>query len=382
LKRNISAIVAGEFISSIGWNAFYVLWQPYVLSLGASMTVLGALRGIRSAISSSLQLVTGRLSDGLGRKKPMMTAYLLSITSIAIALSASHWLQLIPTVLLLSIGEALWVPAAYSIVAESVEIGERGRAYSFLSAAWFLPGLVIPAATGLLADLLGLRSLLGVIIVTEGASLMIVRIYVSETHVGGNLELRGLIASVRRSIKPMSGLSRLYVVGILDRFSWMVGEGLFIGMLLKSLGFSLTQLGLLTNILSAATVIAQIPMGHLIDRYGRKPFLLSSGLLWFISLSGYLLSGSFHHFLLFHAVRGVSMAMWIPAFNAYLSDAVGENERGRAFGDLNAAMGLLSLPAPIVGGLLYDFVGFQGPITLSLILAVSTLMAIFTLEER
>ena len=381
-RRNITAIVAGEFVSSIGWNAFYVLWQPYVLSLGASMTTLGALRGIRAAMGSALQLVTGRVSDGLGRKRPMMTAYLLTLTAITIALAASSWPQLIPTVLLLSIGEALWIPAAYSIIAESAALGERGRAYSYLSEAWFLPGLFIPAVAGLLADRLGFRPVLAMLLATETASLLIVKLHVSETHRGGGVELRGLLTSLSEALRPLPGLIRLYVVGVLDHFSWMVGEGILLGMLVDAYGFSLTQLGLLTNVLCAATVVAQIPLGRLVDRYGGRRLLLGSGLLWASTLSGYLLSRDFNGFLLFHALRGVSMAMWIPAFNAYLSNAVGEEERGRAFGDLNALMGLLSLPAPILGGLLYDAVGFHGPLLLSLILAVAMLAAILALEEQ
>ncbi len=381
LNRNIPAIVIGEFISSMGWTIFYVLWQPYVLSLGASMTALGLLRGIRIGVTSTLQLLTGRLSDVLGRKRPMLMAYFLGIASIALIVAASNWPQLLPAVLLLSLSEALWVPAAYSIVAESVEVGERGRAYSYLSESWFLPGLIFSAAAGLLADRVGMRPLLATIILTDAVSLSIVWLYVSETHRGGSLNPGELLRDVGNLIRPRGILSRLYIVGMVDSLSSTMVEGILLGMLMRSYGLSLTQLGLLMNVLCAATVVAQIPMGRFIDRYGRRPFLLSSTLLWLTSLSGYLFFRGFCVYLILHALWGVSLAMWIPAFNAYLSDIVGEDERGRAFGDLNALMGLISLPAPIIGGLLYDYLGFNGPISASLSLAVLTLLAILTLRE-
>ena len=381
LNRNIPAIVIGEFISSMGWTIFYVLWQPYVLSLGASMTALGLLRGIRIGVTSTLQLLTGRLSDVLGRKRPMLMAYLLGIASIALIVAASNWPQLLPAVFLLSLAEALWVPAAYSIVAESVETGERGRAYSYLSESWFLPGLIFSAAVGLLADRVGVRPLLATIILTEAVSLSIIWLYVSETHRGGSLNPGELLRDIGNLMRPRGILSRLYIVGMADSLSSTMVEGILLGMLMRSYGLSLTQLGLLMNVLCAATVAAQIPMGRLIDRYGRRPFLLSSTLLWLTSLSGYLFLRGFYVYLLLHALWGVSLAMWIPAFNAYLSDIVGEDERGRAFGDLNALMGLISLPAPIIGGLLYDHLGFKGPISASLSIAVLTLLAILTLRE-
>jgi len=380
-NRNIPAIVTGEFISSIGWTIFYVLWQPYVLSLGASMTVLGLLRGIRIGVTSILQPIMGRLSDIFGRKRPMMMAYLMGITSIALTVSASKWPQLLPAILLLALAEALWIPAAYSIVAESVRIGERGRAYSYLSESWFLPGLIFSAVAGILADRIGMRPLLATIILTDTISLIIVWLYVSETHRGGGLNPGELLRNVRGIVKPSGVLLRLYVVGILGNLSSTMVEGILLGMLMKSYGLTLTQLGLLMNILCAATVVAQIPMGRLIDRYGRRPFLSSSILLWLMSLSGYLISRGFLVYIILHALWGVSLAMWIPAFNAYLSDIVGEDERGRAFGDVNALMGLISLPAPIIGGFLYDHLGFNGPILASFSIAALTLPAILTLRE-
>jgi len=43
LRGNFLPIVVLELVSNVGWSMFEVIWQPYVLSLGATVSILGAL---------------------------------------------------------------------------------------------------------------------------------------------------------------------------------------------------------------------------------------------------------------------------------------------------------------------------------------------------
>jgi len=78
-----------------------VVWEPFTLSLGATMSNLGWLRSIEGLTQTSLQAVTGRLSDRIGRKPMQVSYYILSIISMLIYLTAGTWLFLIPGVVLL-----------------------------------------------------------------------------------------------------------------------------------------------------------------------------------------------------------------------------------------------------------------------------------------
>jgi len=97
---------------------------------------------------------------------------------------------------------------------------------------------------------------------------------------------------------------------------------------------------------------------------------------------GYLVSRDFLGFLLCQVSLALAVSMWIPAYNAYVSNAVPEEERGRVFGDLNGLMGLLSFPAPILGALLYESYGFKAPILVSLALTIPVILALTSIEER
>jgi MFS family permease len=76
---------------------------------------------------------------------------------------------------------------------------------------------------------------------------------------------------------------------------------------------------------------------------------------------------SYTAFLVLHALLGFAVATWVPAFLAWIANSVPESQRAEEIGRLGAFRGLLSFPAPYLGGLLYEAVGFRGPIVANLV---------------
>lgn len=76
-------------------------------------------------------------------------------------------------------------------------------------------------------------------------------------------------------------------------------------------------------------------------------------------------------------LKGLAIALWDPAHNAYLTNVVEESERGRFFGSLK---GILCFPASLIGAYLYDAFGFSGTFTASLLISLLTLG--FTLRVK
>lgn len=116
-----------------------------------------------------------------------------------------------------------------------------------------------------------------------------------------------------------------------------------------------------------------IPMGKIVDRYdSRRPLVLSTALSCMLFL-GYFFSKDFVSLMLAQVLRGLSIAVWDPSLNAYLSNAVPENERGAFFGNLHGLKGLLAFPAPILGAFLFESYRFQGTVFASFLFSLSAL---------
>ena len=383
LRGNLPALALSEVISNTGWNMYTVVWQPYVLCLGATMPILGSLTGLETALRSGFLLITGRMTDFVGRKRLQVISHLLSIAGIALAVLAGSWFLLIPTIIFFGVAGALWVPANNAMVAESVKENERGTAFSLLSLTWFIPGFYAPVLAGYLAERYGFRVVMSIMLITSVSAVTIFQVFIRETmKQRRTVDLRLLFASLGKVFRPRFGLSKFYAAMIIDNFAAFMIGGIFFGMLMKSFGFTLLELGILSNVFSISAAVSQIPAGKLVDRYGGKQILVVSMIIYWLSLTGYLFARDLIGFLICRVLVGLSTSTRGPSFNTYISNNVPEGERGRVFGDLNGLMGLISFPAPILGAFLYEAYGFQAPILATLVPALTAIMLLIMVEER
>ncbi|MBS7637670.1 MFS transporter [Candidatus Bathyarchaeota archaeon] len=379
-KGNIPVLTASEMISNTGWNMQMVIWQPYLLSLGAKIPTLGLLQGFSTLMRGGLLLTTGRIADSMGRKRLMVLASSLTMVGMVLALVANHWILVVPTIILWTVGGSFWEPAFRAMIAESVEPRNRGTAFGLLGLTWFLPGLYAPAIAGYIAEILGPRAVITIMILTESISLSIIILGVRETLKEKMKSSRKVMSSMKDVFKQVRNESKFYTAAIIHRFQGAMGEGIFLGVLLTTFGLDLLQLGLLVNIYSAVTAILQVPMGRLSDRYGGKNLLILSGMVKIIAFIGYFLSNNFPSILLFHAVNAISDSIYIPTFNAYLAGLASSAGMATRFGSLQGLMALITFPAPLLGSQLFNIYGFQIFIIATALLAAGSLAAFTRLK--
>jgi MFS family permease len=381
LHGNIPWLVASGLIEGTVWQMHELVWQPYIISLGGSMATIGGLRSLWTLITNGLQFVTGELCDSWGRKTVITGYYLASIAGLLISVYARDWRWLVPAIVLYSLADSLGEPSFYPIFAESVDANKIGLSISLLSLTWFLPGLYGKLFAGYIGDNVGLVNVLRIVLAGEVAATLVFLFGVEETL----KERRPMDwAAVKRNIvgvmKPRGDLRDVYLLSILDRFSWAMNRGILVAMLYEALGLSLLQIGVLFTVATATTTLALIPIGNLVDRYGSPVFLRASVLLSIASFAGYALFRSFSVLIVLQVFRGLAMGLWDPSYNSFIAKAVPEGERGSLYGSINGLRGIIVFPAPLIGAYLFEGFGIRGTFAASI--AVSSLALVIALRLR
>lgn len=121
--------------------------------------------------------------------------------------------------------------------------------------------------------------------------------------------------------------------------------------LAEEIGASVLEIGLLTATYPLAQLLGAPLLGHLSDRYGRKPVLLVSILGTVIGFVVLALARALPVLFLGRIIDGLTGGN-INVAQAYIADVTERAERGKALGLIGAAFGLGFVLGPVTGGLL------------------------------
>ena len=391
-QRNLRALALRNFLYGLRMHMMRAMWQPFVLSLGASMPLLGlleAIGGFGGIVSTAMLPLGGWLSDLRGRKPLLILSSAFGFTGVlALVLAgwAGDWRLLLPGVVLLGL-IAIARPAADSMIAESTSLDARGRAFSLVSTAFAVAGVFAPTLGGLLAQRYGFVTTLAIASTLELLTLAAVALALQETRGLASAEplhASDLIALARSVFVPPPRLRAFYIAVTVDMFAYGTGALLLPGLLTETYGFSPLQLGIMSSVTSLTWAVTQMFFGHQVDQRGCVPFLILSETLGVCVTAGWLIAQSFEAFLALSVLYGLLPATWVPAFLSWIANSVPEDQRAQEIGRLGAFRGLLSFAAPYVGGLLFEAVGYAGPILANMLgtALVAVMFWLFVGEPR
>ncbi|TAH49978.1 MAG: MFS transporter [Chloroflexota bacterium] len=381
LNNTLIVVLARSFVSGIEQSMIGVVFQPFVLSLGASMSQLGLLNslgGFGGLIPTLAYPWGGWIADQRGRRIVLLGASLCAMGAFGMY-AVAGWVgalaMLLPGIILLGISQ-VYQPVNAALVGEAVSARKHGSAYSLMMVVMIAPGIVVPILAGVVADRYGFEFIFPAAIFFEVIAFLVIWKYLREVRKtipqqGG---ARAILDFLKRAWIPPPDMRWFFIAIAMDMFAWGMGFGIFYGLLSQEYGFTTTQLGILSSVSSITWAVTSLPLGRLVDRYGAKPVLIFSEalspplmLIWATQSNFIILAASMSIFAL-------NAASWVPARNVYVAQTVEPARRGEIFGRLSAFGGILAFPASYIGGLLYDNVGFYAPFIGNLIFAVVTLV--------
>jgi len=361
---------------------YELVWQPYMISLGGSVPLIGLIMSLWTAFNSLLQLVTGELADSVGRKTVLNYYYIFSIIGVVIAAVAKNWVYFIAVNIIFGIADALDGPAFSPMFAESVPKEKMAVAMSLITLIWSIPGFYGKALGGYLADHYGTQLVLIIVLVAEVVAALWFFFTTKETLTEKKpFKLKAVLRNIQGISRPESRLIPFYIVAILDRFGWMLNGGILVTMFTQEYGFSLTEIGVLLTIEMVAISLISIPAGRALDKYSNRNGIIVALVLTVITFSGYALTSSYQYLMLLQVVKGVTIGLWDTSIMLYQNKIVPEGERGKSFGNINSIKGMVSIPAPFIGALLFGYIGFKGVFATSAFIIALALLASTRLTE-
>ncbi|HEY3263032.1 MAG TPA: MFS transporter [Pseudonocardiaceae bacterium] len=162
----------------LAWGLFPVLFAGHGLALGQ----IGLLAALYPAVWGLGQLVTGPMSDRLGRKHLITSGMLLQGGALGLVAAVDDFGLWAAAVVLLGVGTAMVYPTLLAVVGDVAHPAWRARAVGVYR-LWRDGGFAVGALlAGILADALGIRAAVWIIAAITAASGLVVAIRMYETH--------------------------------------------------------------------------------------------------------------------------------------------------------------------------------------------------------
>lgn len=119
----------------------------------------------------------------------------------------------------------------------------------------------------------------------------------------------------------------------------------------------------------------QIVIGPLSDRFGRKPVMLYSTIIFILATIGCLMAKSVEMFLIFRMIQGVIVAGLVLS-RAIVRDMVPADQAASMIGFVTMIMAIVPMIAPAIGGLMQPHFGWQSSFWAMLVLGIVLLILV------
>jgi MFS family permease len=263
-------------------------------------------------------------------------------------------------------------PARNALIAESVEGDRMATALSTLITISQAMSTIVASAGGYIALKMGYMPIFYITIAGDIIGTVVLWRYIKETHTpdNGGKERKSITQQVSDILVPEREQLALYLIMLTQGFSYGVAYSLYYGALTDTYGLTTFQLGLMSTSFNLVWAVDSIPLGKVVDRIGKLNGMLMSIIMAFVTVSGVLLFKAPWAFILFNGVSAIDIGFWMPSYTSYVSEAVSQKNRSRIMGKLDAYGRIGSIPAPWLGGLLYERYGFDAPLLVQAVLLV------------
>ena len=324
---------------------------------GSFVIAFGATKAITN-------LVTGALTDRIGRKPILVAGWVIGIPVPLLLIWAPSWGWVIVANVLLGVNQGMTWSTTVIMKIDLVGPARRGLALGLNEAAGYGALALTALVTGEIAAQHGLRPepfYLGIAFVALGVGLSTVfvretldhaRHEAATTATTGDSDdgLRVVFARATWQDPSLSAISQAGLVNnAVDGLAWSILPLLFV-----SEGLSIRRIGVLAALYPGVWCVGQLFTGAWSDRVGRKPLIVAGMLLQGAALALMATTDTFALWALGAVLIGVGTALVYPTLIAAVGDVAHPRWRATAVGVYRLWRDTGYVVGALLGGIVAD----------------------------
>lgn len=360
LHRNVWVASGTSFLTDVSSEMLQNVLPLFLANvLGVRIWAVGAVEGLAEATASVLKLYSGRLSDRLrARKWLAVSGYGISAASKPFYYVAGTWGAVAGIRWADRVGKGVRTAPRDALLADSVGADRRGLAFGLHRAAD-----TAGAVVGLLVTIWVVHALQGNAELLRREtfrtlvlwSLLPAFVAVVVLAVGARDIAVDDGAAPRPDIK-FAGLGRGFLAFVACSAVFELGNSSDAFLILRAQERGLDVVSVLWILLgfNAVYTLVSVPAGSLADRVPRTWVLLGAWTVYAAVYLGFAVARTPVHVTALFLAYGAYHGLAAGAAKALIADLVRPQLLGTAYGTYHAVVGLLSLPASLLAGVLWE----------------------------
>lgn len=355
---------------------FSVLPVFIVKDLGATKTILGLIEGSGEATGYVFRLLSGTLSDRLGKRKLLIfLGYAASNVLKPLFALSTVWQQVLQVRLADRVGKGVRTAPRDALLSETASKRRLGLAFGLHRALDQVGAIIGPGLAFLLIPILGFRGIFIISLIPGTVALLILVFYVRDSKV------KPWRSSLLGDFKRVASGKFLHLVLVVAIFS--AGAFNFSFVLLRSseLGISDQFIPLTYAILNLAHTGIALPAGIVSDKIGKEKTLL----LGYVAFAATCIAASTSSpqlVLLIPVLYGAYFGIFETIQRALVAQYSSSALRATAYGLFYLIMGGCFFLANLIVGYLWENLGPGWAFTYSLVTTASSSLGLLLFMKR
>jgi MFS family permease len=374
-------------LANIGGQMYGPLLPLYLQDLNATVAQVGLFFTLSRIIPLALQILGGYISDSLGRLRAIAFGSIAGIFTYIALILAPTWQWVLVAAAFTAITGALIGPSFDAFIAEHSEEHNRARVFAISQTIFGIVAVVGPVMGGWLVDARGYKFMLLVAAVFYFAATLI-RIFMAREASKGSeskpkkLSFEGLKVNLGSMLALLTAGGVVTWILITDGvrdISFSLSFDLLPIYMQNFFNMTVTQIGWANSIFGLFMMLFMYPAGVLSDKKGERVgialgfFLISVA----ISMLTFLPAYGFWAAAAGWAIAGTGVGMLTPPYQSLISKAVPRRLRGVAFGLFSTSLGLVSLPAPYIGAMLWEKFDPRLPFAITAVICLLSIIPVW-----